>query len=148
MVGLHLDQPESAVMLCVDEKSRIQALGRVRPALPMMPGMPERRTHDYVRHGTTSPFAAMNVADGTVIGVTHRRQRAAEFVSFLGKIDAEVPDGLDVHVVCDNYGTHKTCVLSSAGVPFYRGWLSGLPVNCLPGYRRLVSSGFGCFVIA
>ncbi|OQM70696.1 endonuclease DDE [Bifidobacterium longum subsp. infantis] len=119
VVRLHLDPPESAVVLCVDEKSRIQALGRSRPALPMMPGMPERRTHDYVRHGTTSPFAAMNVADGTVIGATHRRHRAAEFVSFLGKIDAEVPDGLDVHVVCDNYGTHKT--------PSVNAWLKRHP---------------------
>ena len=100
-------------------ESRIQALGRSRPALPMMPGMPERRTHDYVRHGATSPFAAMNVADGTVIGATHRRHRAAEFVSFLGKIDAEVPDGLDVHVVCDNYGTHKT--------PSVNAWLKRHP---------------------
>jgi len=119
VVGLYLDPPESAVVLCVDEKSRIQALGRSRPALPMMPGMPGRRTRDYVRHGTTSLFAAMNVADGTVIGATHRRHRAAEFVSFLGKIDAEVPDGLDVHVVCDNYGTHKT--------PSVNAWLERHP---------------------
>ena len=88
VVGLYLDPPESAVVLCVDEKSQIRALQRSQPALPMMPGMPERRTHDYVRHGTTSLFAAMNVADGTVISATHRRHRAAEFVSFLKKIDA------------------------------------------------------------
>lgn len=119
VVGLYLDPPESAVVLCVDEKSQIRALQRSQPALPMMPGMPERRTHDYVRHGTTSLFAAMNVADGTVISATHRRHRAAEFVSFLKKIDAEVPDGLDVHVVCDNYGTHKT--------PGVNAWLERHP---------------------
>lgn len=119
VVGLYLDPPESAVVLCVDEKSQIQALQRSQPALPMMPGMPERRTHDYVRHGTTSLFAAMNVADGTVISATHRRHRAAEFVSFLKKIDGEVPDGLDVHVVCDNYGTHKT--------PGVNAWLERHP---------------------
>lgn len=119
VVGLYLDPPESAVVLCVDEKSQIRALQRSQPALPMMPRMPERRTHDYVRHGTTSLFAAMNVADGTVISATHRRHRAAEFVSFLKKIDAEVPDGLDVHVVCDNYGTHKT--------PGVNAWLERHP---------------------
>ena len=107
VVGLYLDPPESAVVLSVDEKSQVQALSRSQPALPMMPGMPEKRTHDYTRHGTTSLFAALNVADGTVISSTHRRHRATEFKKFLAKIDAEVPDDLDVHVICDNYGTHK-----------------------------------------
>jgi transposase len=107
VVGLYLDPPESAVVLSVDEKSQVQALSRSQPALPMMPGMPEKRTHDYARHGTTSLFAALNVADGTVISSTHRRHRATEFKKFLAKIDAEVPDDLDVHVICDNYGTHK-----------------------------------------
>jgi transposase len=107
VVGLYLDPPESAVVLCVDEKSQVQALARSQPALPMMPGMPEKRTHDYVRHGTTSLFAAMNVADGTVIAATHRRHRAIEFRKFLTRIDAEVPEHLDVHLICDNYSTHK-----------------------------------------
>ena len=107
IVGLYLDPPESAVVLSVDEKSQVQALSRSQPAFPMMPGMPEKRTHDYFRHGTTSLFAAMNVADGTVIASTHRRHRAVEFKKFLQKIDQNVPEHLDVHVVCDNYGTHK-----------------------------------------
>ena len=108
IVGLYLDPPENAVVLSVDEKSQVQALARSQPAFPMMPGMPEKRTHDYVRHGTTSLFAAMNVADGTVISSTHRRHRAVEFKKFLQKIDQQVPEHLDVHVVCDNYGTHKS----------------------------------------
>ncbi|WP_068403591.1 IS630 family transposase [Kribbia dieselivorans] len=107
IVGLYLDPPESAVVLSVDEKSQVQALSRSQPAFPMMPGMPEKRTHDYFRHGTTSLFAAMNVEDGTVIASTHRRHRATEFKKFLAKIDQNVPDHLDVHVICDNYGTHK-----------------------------------------
>ena len=106
VVGLYLDPPESAVVLCVDEKSQVQALARTSPVLPMMPGMPERRTHDYVRHGVTSLFAAFNIADGTVISAVHRRHRAVEFKKFLARIDAEVPADLDVHLVCDNYATH------------------------------------------
>jgi transposase len=113
VVGLYLDPPESAVVLCVDEKSQVQALARTSPVLPMMPGMPERRTHDYVRHGVTSLFAAFNIADGTVISSIHRRHRAVEFKKFLAKIDAEVPDDLDVHLVCDNYGTHKTPAINT-----------------------------------
>ena len=108
IVGLYLDPPEAAVVYCVDEKSQVQALARSQPAFPMMPGMPEKRTHDYVRHGTTSLFAAFNTADGTVISSIHRRHRAIEFKKFLAKIDAEVPDRLDVHLVCDNYSTHKS----------------------------------------
>jgi transposase len=107
IVGLYLNPPEAAVVLCVDEKSQVQALARSQPAFPMMPGMPEKRTHDYVRHGTTSLFAAFNIDDGTVISALHRRHRATEFKKFLTKIDTEVPDHLDVHLVCDNYGTHK-----------------------------------------
>jgi transposase len=107
IVGLYLNPPEAAVVLCVDEKSQVQALARSQPAFPMMPGMPEKRTHDYVRHGTTSLFAAFNIDDGTVISALHRRHRATEFKKFLAKIDTEVPDHLDVHLVCDNYGTHK-----------------------------------------
>jgi transposase len=116
VVGLYLDPPESAVVLCVDEKSQVQALARTSPVLPMMPGMPgmpERRTHDYVRHGVTNLFAAFNVADGTVISSIHRRHRAIEFKKFLATIDDEVPDNLDVHLVCDNYGTHKTPAINT-----------------------------------
>jgi transposase len=108
IVGLYLDPPERAVVLCVDEKSQIQALNRFQPILPMMPGTPERRSHDYVRHGTTSLFAALNMATGKVIGSLHRRHRASEFKKFLIRIDEEVPDDLDVHLILDNYSTHKT----------------------------------------
>jgi len=108
VVGLYLNPPEAAVVLCVDEKSQVQALARSQPAFPMMPGMPEKRTHDYVRHGTTSLFAAFNTADGSVISSLHRRHRTIEFRKFLTKIDAEVPADLEVHLVCDNYGTHKS----------------------------------------
>jgi len=107
VIGLYLNPPEAAVVLSVDEKSQVQALARSQPAFPMMPGMPEKRTHDYVRHGTTSLFAAFNVADGTVISSMHRRHRSIEFKKFLTKIDAEVPADLEVHLICDNYSTHK-----------------------------------------
>ena len=113
VVGLYLNPPESAAVLCVDEKSQVQALARTSPVLPMMPGMPERRTHDYVRHDAGSLFAAFNIADGTVISSIHRRHRAIEFKKFLAKIDAEVPEDLDVHLVCDNYGTHKTAAINT-----------------------------------
>lgn len=119
VVGLYLNPPEAAVVLCVDEKSQVQALARSQPALPMMPGMPEKRTHDYVRHGTTSLFAAFNTADGTVISSLHRQHRAIEFRKFLTKIDAQVPDHLDVHLICDNYGTHKH--------PTIKKWLAAHP---------------------
>ena len=119
VVGLYHDPPEKAVVLCVDEKSQIQALDRSSPVLPMMPGMPERRTHDYVRHGITSLFAAFNIADGTVISELHRQHRAIEFKKFLIAIDKAVPAGLDVHLVCDNYGTHKT--------PAIKAWLARHP---------------------
>jgi transposase len=108
VVGLYHNPPEKAVVLCVDEKAQIQALDRSQAVLPMMPGMPERRTHDYLRHGITSLFAAFNIADGTVIGELHRRHRAIEFKKFLVTIDKAVPAGLDVHLVCDNYATHNT----------------------------------------
>jgi transposase len=119
VVGLYHNPPEKAVVLCVDEKSRVQALDRSQPVLPMMPGMPERRTHDYARHGVTSLFAAFNIADGTVISELHRRHRHQEFLKFLKRIDKNVPSGLDVHLVCDNYGTHKT--------PAIRDWLARHP---------------------
>jgi transposase len=119
VVGLYHNPPEKAVVLCVDEKSQIQALDRSQPVLPMMPGMPERRTHDYLRHGITSLFAAFNIADGTVISELHRRHRAIEFRKFLARIDKAVPAGLDVHLVCDNYATHNT--------PEIRAWLTRHP---------------------
>ena len=103
----------------VDEKSQIQALDRSQPVLPMMPGMPERRTHDYLRHGITSLFAAFNIADGTVISQLHRRHRAIEFRKFLAAIDKAVPTELDVHLVCDNYATHNT--------PEIKTWLARRP---------------------
>ncbi|MGH6996987.1 MAG: IS630 family transposase [Phenylobacterium sp.] len=108
IVALYLDPPERAVVLCVDEKSQIQALNRAQPILPLLPGTPERRSHDYVRHGTTSLFAALDMATGKVIGSLHARHRAIEFKKFLQRIDAEVPKDLDVHLVLDNYATHKT----------------------------------------
>jgi transposase len=108
VVGLYLNPPEHAVVLCADEKSQVQALDRSQPVLPMMPGMPEKRTHDYVRHGTTSLFAAFNIADGKVIAATYRQHRAKEWIKFLDQIDKHVPADLDVHIVCDNYATHKT----------------------------------------
>src|SRR5213592_2485466 len=108
VVGLYMNPPEHAVVLCVDEKAQIQALDRTQPLLPMRPGQIERRTHDYVRHGTTSLFAALDVKTGEVIGRCHRRHRAAEFRRFLDTIEAAVPPSLDVHVILDNYGTHKT----------------------------------------
>jgi transposase len=108
IVGLYLNPPDKALVLCVDEKAQIQALDRTQPVLPMRPGQVERRTHDYTRHGTTSLFAALNVATGKVIGEFHQRHRAVEFRKFLNTVEAAVPSGLDVHVILDNYGTHKT----------------------------------------
>src|SRR6266568_1287977 len=108
VVGLYLDPPEHALVLCVDEKSQVQALDRSQPVLPMMPGMPQRRTHDYARNGITSLFAALDVASGKVIGSIHRRHRSVEFRKFLVKLDKQVPAELDVHLICDNYATHKT----------------------------------------
>src|SRR4051794_9758603 len=108
IVGLYLNPPDAAVVLCVDEKSQIQALDRSAPILPLMPGVPERRTHDYVRHGTTNLYAALNVASGQVIGAMTARHRASEFLAFLKLINADVPPHLAVHVVLDNVSTHKT----------------------------------------
>ncbi len=108
IVGLYMAPPDRAVVLCVDEKSQIQALDRTQPVLPMAPGVAERRTHDYARHGTTTLFAALDVATGAVIGKCSRRHRATEFLGFLKEVEAAVPEGLDVHLVMDNYATHKT----------------------------------------
>jgi transposase len=113
VVGLYLNPPERAVVLCVDEKSQIQALNRTQPIFPILPGCPERRSHDYERHGTTSLFAALDMATGQVITSLHTRHRSIEFKKFLERIDAEVPQDLAVHVVLDNYGTHKTPVIKS-----------------------------------
>ena len=113
IIGLYLSPPDRALVLCVDEKSQIQALDRTQPVLPMLPGMPERRTHDYKRHGTTSLFAALDVATGFVIGKCYRRHRAREFLGFLKEIDRRVPEGPDIHIVMDNYATHKTAAVKA-----------------------------------
>jgi transposase len=119
IVGLYLDPPERAVVLCVDEKSQIQALDRTAPILPVLPGTPERRTHDYKRNGTSSLFAALDTASGKVIGSLHSRHRAIEFKKFLIQIDTEVPEHLQVHLVLDNYSTHKTAAI--------KRWLAAHP---------------------
>ncbi|MGA9461390.1 MAG: IS630 family transposase [Terracidiphilus sp.] len=119
IVGLYLDPPDRALVLCVDEKSQIQALDRTAPLLPMRPGQIERRTHDYVRHGTTSLFAALDAKTGKVIGQTLQRHRSEEFRKFLDTIEANVPAKLDVHLILDNYGTHKTAKI--------RNWLARRP---------------------
>jgi transposase len=110
VVGLYVNPPEKtrALVLCIDEKSQVQALERTQPLLPMKPGQPERRTHDYVRHGTTSLFAALDIATGKVIGQCHRQHRHQEFLSFLKRVDREVPAEMEIHLVLDNYSTHKT----------------------------------------
>ena len=113
IVGLYLNPPDHALVLCVDEKSQIQALDRSQPILPMRPGQIERRTHDYTRYRTTSLFAALVVKTGEVIGQCHRRHRSEEFRKFLNRIDAAVPRDLDVHLILDNYGTHKTQLILS-----------------------------------
>ena len=119
IVGLYLDPPERALVLCVDEKSQIQALDRSRPLLPMRPGQVERRTHDYMRHGTTTLFAALDIATGEVIGQCFARHRSREFLKFLRTLEARVPADLDVHLVMDNYATHKT--------PAVQRWLARHP---------------------
>lgn len=108
VVGLYVAPPTRALVLCVDEKSQVQALERSQPVLPLRPGQAERQTHDYVRHGTTSLFAALDVKSGKIIGQCHRRHRHQEFLRFLDEIDAQVPKELEVHLVLDNYATHKT----------------------------------------
>jgi transposase len=129
IAGLYLNPPDRALVLCVDEKSQIQALDRTQPLLPMRPGQLERRTHDYQRHGTTSLFAALDVKTGKVIGQIHRRHRSLEFRKFLDTIEANVPADLDVHVIMDNYGTHKTATI--------RNWFAKRPrfhVHFTPTY--------------
>jgi transposase len=119
VVGLYMAPPERALVLCVDEKSQIQALDRTQPLLPMRPGQIERRSHDYKRHGTTALFAALDIATGRVIGKCYARHRAAEFRRFLDEVEAQLPPGLDIHLVMDNYATHKA--------PTVRAWLLKRP---------------------
>ena len=107
VVGLYLNPPDKSIVFCVDEKSQIQALERTQPLLPMRPGIPARQTHDYTRHGTTTLFAALNMLDGTVIGDCMPRHRHQEFIRFLQTIDTKTPLDLDLHLIVDNYGTHK-----------------------------------------
>jgi transposase len=119
IVGLYMDPPDRAIVLSVDEKSQIQALDRTQPILPLRPGLPERQTHDYERHGTTTLFAALNVLEGTVIADCQPRHRHQEFLRFLDRIDASIDSALDIHLVLDNYGTHKH--------PEVKAWLARRP---------------------
>ncbi len=141
VVGLYLDPPERAVVLCVDEKSQIQALDRTAPILPMLPGVPERATHDYKRSGTSSLYAALDISTGQVISALHSRHRAVEFKKFLQTIDRQVPAHLDVHLVLDNASTHKT--------PAVKKWLLAHPrfvVHFTPtssSWLNLVERWFG-----
>jgi transposase len=134
IVGLYMNPPEHAVVFCVDEKSQIQALDRTQPLLPMRPGQAERRTHDYKRHGTTSLFAALDLKTSRVIGQLHRRHRSTEFRKFLDRIEAQVPSPLDVHIIADNYGTHKTALI--------RKWFAKRPrfhVHFTPTYGSWIN---------
>jgi transposase len=141
IVGLYLHPPDRALVLCVDEKSHIQALDRSAPILPLQVGLPERRTHDDRRHGTTSLFAALDVATGKILGECYRRHRSKEFLKFLKTIDAHVPADLDIHLILDNYGTHTT--------PRVRRWLAAHPrfhVHFTPtsaSWLNLVERWFG-----
>jgi transposase len=129
IVGLYMSPPDHALVLCVDEKSQIQALDRTQPLLPLRPGQVERRTHDYKRHGTTALFAALDVATGHVLGRCYKRHRAAEFRRFLDAIDAAAPADLDIHLIMDNYATHKA--------PAIKAWLAKRPryhVHFTPTY--------------
>src|SRR6476660_7708953 len=134
IVGLYLDPPAHAAVFCVDEKPQIQALDRTQPLLPMQPGQIERRTHDYQRHGTTTLFAALNAKTSEVITQFHQRHRSAQFREFLDLIETEVPRDLDVHIIMDNYGTHKT--------PLIRNWFAKRPrfhVHFTPTYGSWMS---------
>ena len=134
IVGLYLDPPAHAAVFCVDEKPQIQALDRTQPLLPMQPGQVERRTHDYTRHGTTTLFAALNAKTSEVITQFHQRHRSAQFREFLDLIEARVPRRLDVHIIMDNYGTHKT--------PLIRNWFAKRPrfhVHFTPTYASWLS---------
>jgi hypothetical protein len=126
VMGLYLSPPSHALVLCVDEKSQMQALNRSQTVLPMRPGQPERRSDDYMRHGTTSLFAALDIATGSVIGKCYPRHRAEEFRHFLDDIEANVPSELDVHLVWDNYATHKTRMIRDV-----TGWRNGRAGTCI-----------------
>lgn len=141
IVGLYMNPPERAVVLCVDEKSQIQALDRTQPLLPLRPGLPARQTHDYERHGTTSLFAALNTATGEVIGKCYKQHRSIEFRKFLKDIDRNVPKELDVHVVLDNYGTHKTAMIHEWLVKHPRFHLHFTPTSS--SWLNLVERWFG-----
>src|ERR1700757_1497976 len=119
IVGLYLNPPDRAIVLCVDEKSQVQALNRTQPILPLAPGVPARQSHDYERHGVTSLFAAMDVASGVTISSCYRQHRHQEFLRFLNQIEANLPSGIEVHLVMDNYGTHKVAKV--------RRWLTRHP---------------------
>jgi transposase len=134
IVGLYINPPEHALVLCVDEKSQIQALDRTQPLLPLQPGQVERRTHDYKRHGTTSLFAALELKTSRLIGQLHRRHRSVEFRKFLDVIEAQVPASLDIHLIMDNYGTHKTAII--------RKWFAKRPrfhVHYTPTYGSWIN---------
>src|SRR4029077_16417833 len=134
IVGLYMNPPDHAVVLCVDEKSQIQALDRTQPLLPLQPGQLERRTHDYKRHGTTSLFAALELKTSRLIGQLHRRHRSVEFRKFLDVIEAQVPASLDIHLIMDNYGTHKTATI--------RKWFAKRPrfhVHYTPTYGSWIN---------
>ena len=134
IVGLYMNPPDHALVFCVDEKSQIQALDRTQPLLPFRPGQLERRTHDYKRHGTTSLFAALELKTSRVIGQLHRRHRSAEFRHFLDVIEAQVPAGLEAHIIVDNYGTHKTAII--------RKWFAKRPrfhVHFTPTYGSWIN---------
>lgn len=141
IVGLYMNPPERAVVLCVDEKSQIQALDRTQPLLPLRPGQAERRTHDYERHGTTSLFAALNTATGKVLGKCFSRHRSIEFKKFLVEIDRAVPADINVHLVLDNYGTHKTALIHNWLVKRPRFQLHFTPTSA--SWLNLVERWFG-----
>jgi len=129
VVGLYMSPPENAVVYCVDEKSQIQALDRTQPLLPLRPGQAERRTHDYKRHGTTTLFAALNTTTGNLLGKCYQRHRSAEFKKFLAEINKNVPKDLDVHIILDNYGTHKTKLVHEWLVKHPRFHLHFIPTS-------------------
>jgi transposase len=141
IVGLYMNPPDRAIVLCVDEKSQVQALNRTQPILPLVPGVPARQSHDYERHGVTSLFAAMDVASGVTISNCYRRHRHQEFLRFLNDVEASLPTGLEVHLVMDNYGTHST--------PEVKDWLKRHPrfkVHYIPtssSWLNLIERWFG-----
>ena len=143
IVGLYLHPPDRALVLAVDEKSQIQALDRSQPILPMRPGQVECRTHDYIRHGTTTLFAALDVNTGHVIGQVHRRHRSTEFLKFMKCIDANVPQELDLHLILDNYGTHKTPMIKRWLLRHPRFHLHFTPTGA--SWINLVESWFSVF---